>query len=486
MNRASDPASAGGPEFAPPAGWAVRGLAAVVAAATTLRLWLGHRYFGFSSGDDVEILEIGFWRVFGVDHQPLEVRSPLVGDLLVSPILAAASGLGVEAPRTLSWMATFPFVALASLNVVLVFALGRRWLRGDGAALLASTIYAFHWIPLGYGSTVYPRTASTTCVLAAVWLVSGGRRPVRLAAGGALVGLAFSLRYSEGLYLLPFVVLLALGVSGWGRRFRDALWVGAGFLLMVLLSSGVAEWLYWGRPFAGFRAMWRFAVVEGQTTAAVTGDGGWWFLRRLPRWLPPTLLPFLLAGSRRGVPWQAVPFLLLPLAVLSALPGPQLRFLQAVIPFLALAAAGAATAWWATGRRRSAAVLVGLSLLLGLNGLTFLQKKSMAAVLAAEALAEDPSLSCVALSQPWAYAPKIYLPGSIEVRRLPFAPEAADLERLTPGCGILGLYAERLADAPELAHWIERHGFAPRATYRWGRSREVFLFERAGGLPRTP
>jgi hypothetical protein len=155
-------------------------LVSIVAGAAILRLWLGHRYFGFSTGDDVEILRAGFMRAFGHDFTPWEIRSLFVSDVLVAPVVWMASLLGVESARRLCWIATFPFVALASLNIFLVHRLAVRWLGQPFSAVLAAMFYAFHWLPLGYGSTVYPRTASTTCVLVAALLMSrrscwGGR-----------------------------------------------------------------------------------------------------------------------------------------------------------------------------------------------------------------------------------------------------------------------------------------------------------------------
>jgi hypothetical protein len=147
-------------------------LGVFVAVATILRLWLGHRYFGFSTGDDVEILGAGFMRAFGHEYTPWAIRNLFGSDVLVAPVVWMAALLGVESTRQLCWIATFPFVALASLNIVLVHRLAVRWLSRPSAALLAVMLYAFHWLPIGYGSTVYPRTASTTCVLVAAIFVS--------------------------------------------------------------------------------------------------------------------------------------------------------------------------------------------------------------------------------------------------------------------------------------------------------------------------
>src|SRR6266851_5196230 len=68
-------------------------LAGLLVATTLLRLALGWRYFGFLSGDDVEILETG-WRTLGLHYTPWEIRNTLLPDLLVRPLLAAAHAFG--------------------------------------------------------------------------------------------------------------------------------------------------------------------------------------------------------------------------------------------------------------------------------------------------------------------------------------------------------------------------------------------------------
>ncbi len=443
--------------------WAVAGL------VTAVRLAFAWRYFGFSTGDDVEILSAGFMRALGLPYEPWEIRHLLVSDALVAPVLAAAAALGVESTPTLAWLATLPFVGLATLNVLLVFALGRRWLAdragsaagrrvgatgpdagarqlgpggtpgrradahplpGDApglhastavgaTALCAATLYAFHWLPLGYGSTVYPRTASTTCVLAAALLLAvprGGGIRRQLAAGG-LLAVAVAVRYSEIVFLLPLLAAVVFGdearsprQGGVAADWRGAAVLCGGFAAAGLVLFGVYDWLAWGRPFTSLRAFAEYTLVERQASSLEPQQPWYWYLWRLPKWTPVTLLPLFFAQrSYRRLARPAL-FVVLPVLALSLIHHKQLRYLQGVIPFLCLAAAAAALGWWRAGRRRSTAVLLGLSLLLGLPGIGFLQKKSMAAVVAARSIARQEGVTAVALAQPWAYGGRLYLP----------------------------------------------------------------------------
>jgi len=99
-------------------------------------------------------------------------------------------------------------VVVVSANVVLVYLLAHRWLDTLAGARVASALYAFHWLPLGFGSTVYPRPTSTCCVLlGALLLSSRGKGPLRGCAAGGLLSLAFAMRYSEIVFALPMLVL---------------------------------------------------------------------------------------------------------------------------------------------------------------------------------------------------------------------------------------------------------------------------------------
>ncbi|HEV7784545.1 MAG TPA: hypothetical protein VGQ28_04355, partial [Thermoanaerobaculia bacterium] len=168
-----------------------RPLLALLAGTTLLRLGLGWFYFGFLTGDDVEILEAGF-RAIGLRYTPWEIRNTLVSDLLIGPVLVVARAAGISDVRSLVWLASWPFVLSATLNVYLLFLLVRRWSNRDSVALCAAALYGLHWIPLGFGSMTYPRAVSTTCVLAAALLLSSTRRlALREVLAGALIALAF-------------------------------------------------------------------------------------------------------------------------------------------------------------------------------------------------------------------------------------------------------------------------------------------------------
>ena len=451
----------------------------VVGIATALRLAFAWRFFGFLGGDDVEILQEAFRVATGLDYAAWSVRNLLLPDLIVAPFVRIAAAFGVHDVGTLSFVATLPFVALASANVVLVYRLAIVWLGDVATARVAAVLYAFHWLPLAYGSTVYPRTASTTCVLlAALALSAPGRDALRGSLAGAVLALAFAGRYSEGMYVVPLLVLCAVtGADRAAVRARAvALLVGAA--LASLAAVGLSDALAWGRPFASFTELWRM-MVTGRDAQGLSTRPPWFYLQRLLFWVPPALIPAAaFAWGERRVRW-AWAFVAVPLVLLSLVAHKELRYLQGAIPFLALlGGAGFAALARRWGRVAAAALLV-LTVGLEAYGVTALARKSMAAVVAARHIAADPSVRSVALSQSWAYGGRLFLGNRVEVRDLALPPDVSGFGAAIAGVDRVGLYLGDLEAEPRLGAVLAERGFLERERVAWGDSKTVVVFARA-------
>lgn len=463
-------------------------LGALIVAVTIVRLILAFVFYGFLTGDDVEILQAGSLRAFGWPYQPWAIRNLLVPDLLVAPALRIAAALGVTSTRTLVALASVPFVLLASLNVWLVFRLARRWLASDAPALLSAALYALHWIPLGFGSSVYPRTASTTCVLLAAWLLAAAGSGLRRAAlAGGLAAVAFAIRYSEAIFLVPMVAVLALEPAPARARLARCVALLGGFLGMALLTVGLEDWLTWGRPFASLAAFARFTLIEERSSSLVVGQPWYWFFWRLPKWLPVTLLPFLWRRVRRArVLLPAALYVLLPLLLLSGVYHKEMRYLQGILPFVLLVAAAGAWSFWESGRRWPVAIPCVASVALGLAGIVFLRDKSMAAVQAAEALAGLAQGQTVAVSQSWAYGGTLYLRPDVEVLDLPYPLTATALEGAAARARWIAVYSRDLQANPAFAPLLEARGFTRMREFVGRSSRPVVLYAADRRRPARP
>jgi hypothetical protein len=497
-------------------------LAIVLGLATLVRLLVASGV-GFLTGDDVEVLEAAFASATGLDYHAWEIRNLLFPRLLVAPVLSLAGALGVHDPFWLVRIAALPFVALTTLNGWLVYRLASR-LTDVRTAVLAAGIFSFHWLPLAYGGTVYPRTASTTCILLAALLLAGrsaevagrpgsgnGRpagesgRPVvralaRGAGAGALVALAFAERYSEVIFLAPFAVFTLCGSESRRARLGGLVGLGLGFVIGAAVTVGVSDLYFWGRPFSSLAAFARYTLVERKASSEITHQPPLWYLTRFYVWLPPTLLPFIVMARRRvglALPWLGAS---LPLLLLSLIHHKQLRYLQGIVPFLAiLVAAGAIAAGKAAGWRRWTrwtrwtrwprwtAALLAASLLLSLNtALSVLSHRSTAAVEAARLLRADPSLETVALSQAWAYGHRLFFGNGVGVIDLSTPPKESELRNAIPAADALGLYAADLERSPDVDRLVDRAGWVRTGELRAWNSKPVLLFRkpsRAGARP---
>jgi hypothetical protein len=492
-----------------PPRWAV---ALPLALAVLVQLAASHRV-GFWTGDDVEVLESALVPA-GLPYQPWAIRNLLFPRLLVAPVLRLAQALGAADNLDLARIAVWPFIALTLANGLLVHRLAAR-LCDRRVAAVAAGVFALHWLPLVYGGTVYPRTASTTCILLAALLIAGaGRDLARGAGAGALVALGFADRYSEAIFLAPLgLQVLAARGAGMSRP-RRAAGLAAGFALGAALTVGLSDLAFWGRPFASLVAFARWTLVETSERPGVAFQPALWYVQDLFVWLPPTLLPFLAAACRRPGLRLAWLGFTLPVAALSAIHHKELRYLQGTVPFLAILVAAGVVHLWDSGRSERApaprqprspgapalaamrpvppaqavavAILLAASLLLSLRtARTVLNERSTAAVDAALALRRGPPVRRVALSLAWAFGDHLFFGREVTVDSLAAPPIPKQARAALETADVIGCFAGDLPRTPLFAAAIRR---APAASVQsfgaWdGKGAVVLLRRRAPGPP---
>lgn len=427
-------------------------LIALSVAVAALQLWMAHRYFGFLTGDDVEILGEAFRTATGYGYRAWDIRNLFVPQWLVAPPIWLASHLGVRDVATLIEIATLPFIALNIATIWLVHRLALHWSANATAALLAPVLFALHWLPLAFGSTVYPRTLAAFCIVAAALLVE--EQPF---AAGLLAGIAFADRFSEIVFFAPLFLI---------ARRRGALLAGAA--VSIGLTTGIHDWIVWGAPFSSVRKFAHLTLVAPDFASRIKVQSPFWYVGALMRWLPLTLLPFLWVARRR---LQPLLFIILPLAALSLIRHKELRYLQGIIPFVAIAAAIGFTMI----NRRIAIALLALSIPWGLYGLKVVRKKSMPGVMAARSLRADGRVHSVIVSQQWAYGDRLYFGDRIGIGDVGTPPRAGDLDLGLNTADAACLYETDLDD-PKLLKILSRHRFIARQTFRDGPARAVIVF----------
>jgi hypothetical protein len=466
------------------------GLVLVLAVSLALRLALLALPVGFLTGDDVEILLAGIAPVTGPEVSAWEIRNLLLPHLLITPTAWVAHAVGVTSPPLLVRVAALPFLLLATVNIVLVHRLAHRFFDG-ATALVAAWVYALHWLPLAYGATVYPRTATTTCVLLATLLLTGqGREWARALGAGLWIALAFAFRYSEAIFLPPLALFGWASGSPWRRELPRAMVLGIGFVAGSVVTVGVVDLATWGKPFASLLAFARYTLVEQQASSLVAHQPVLWYLRRAGFWLLPPLLPFLFTRPRRGT---SLPFWLLaavPLVLLSAVHHKVLRYLQGILPFLAILVACGVLAWWRAGRRKTTVALLAAALLLsGLGVRRLVDDRSSAAVAAALALREEPCARRIVVRQAWAYGHALFLPEGAAVHDFDTPPTPEELRAALPGSDFALFYRRDLELHPELEAVLQAAGFSPQAEPTRGGSEPVVVFRGSspcGSEPTAP
>jgi hypothetical protein len=432
----------------------------IVLAATISQIALGIRYFGFFIGDDVEILAEAFRVARGIPYGAWDIRSLFVPHVVVAPAIRLAAAAGIRDNVLLIGAATVPFLLLSAATNWLVYRLAIRWTGDAAAAIAALALYAFHWIPLGFGSMVFPRIVSTFCIVgAALLLSSDDERGWRHVAAGLLMAIAFADRFSEIIFIVPLAMIAR----------RRLMFLSSALVSIVAIAGGY-DWLTWGQPFGSLIKFARVTLVQSEFASRVQHQSAIWYLETIVRWCALTLLPLVWFG-RRFARWS---FILLPLVVLSVVRHKEMRYVAGVLPFLMIAAGAGFAALWHADRRRLAIALVAVSLGWDAYGLRYLARKSMPAVAAAREAGADPRVHAVAVSQLWAYGDRLFLTHRLKVFDVETPPHG--LEDVIDRVDTFLLYESDIN--PSIEALLHAHGFVKVRRLDDGRAREVVIYRR--------
>ena len=448
-----------------------------MAVTFLIKLALAWRFEGFLTGDDLEVVQTAAKYALGVHYQPWGLRCLFHPIVLVFPVMKLAVLFGARDPRVLSWIAALPTAVFSTAAIALTAALARRWGWPVRAAGVAAFFYALAWLPLGYGASPFPRPISTALLLAAFLLAGLPRDRLWPAlTAGALAGAAFAVRWSEGVVLIPLCAW-----TGW--RFRSGkrvLAIGAGFAAGTLLCAGVTDWLTWGWPLASLKEYFRIMYLERPASGFVTEDPVWDYAYSILKWAGPILVLLLIPAWKVRYARPAIAVFAAILALMSLFSHKEWRYLQAAIPFLALAAAAGWERLWTRGPRWLAATALFLAVPYGLErAWTLLSDRTAAEIEAARFIVNLPRQpKILALEQTWAYGEHLYLGNDIDYREIefgrPLRPRA--IREAASGADIAGVYARHLDDAGRRE--LEALGFRPIAHFKKQRAYDCLLFGR--------
>jgi Alg9-like mannosyltransferase family len=426
------------------------GLALLILFAA--RLGLAARFYGYLTGDDLEIVETAAKYAFGLPYTPWNIRCLFYPLVFVFPLFELASAAGIRGAGAFNLLAAVPPALASTAAAWMVFRIARLWRWPTATALAAFALYAAHWLALGYGSTPYPRPVSAALFLAAFFLIEKNTGARAAAAAGLLCAAAFAVRTSDGIA----IPVLALWIASSRRRIAPVLLFLAGVCAGALLFAGLPDLLTWGRPFASLHALIDYHRDALQPAFHDWRRPWYFYAESILRWVGPGALVLALAGARDHRIRKPLAIAAAIVALLSVPHVRDWRFLQTAIPFVALAAA---IGWqrfrnfrW-PGSRAAAWVLLVFSVGWGFERtFTLLRDKSQAEVDAARCIArEHPEAAHILLEQAWAYGDRLYFTRNVEVfdlvpaRPLDAVALAETIDRLHPA--VLALYVKDTDDA---------------------------------------
>lgn len=420
---------------------------------------------GFLKGDEVEILDTALSSIGYTQYQPWGIRHLLLGEVVVGGWLRIWNG-GM-APLKLLLLATIPSILGGLVTVMLLSPLSRQVI-GTFAGL-AIVVYGLHWVPLTYGTAPFPRPMTVplivgSCILA----LKAFDRPVLALLGGVCVGLAGASRYSEWIYLIPLIVLL-----GWeGNRLRTIVLAILGFSCGALLLV-LYDWWSWGSPAASLVAFVRYTFIEGRSSSLDPHQSFHWYLGRAHQILAPPLWPFLWLAVRDSKARRiTIAFVVVPIIILSLVHHKELRYLQAVIPFIAVAVAAGAVVGLRGSNRRLYATLLLLGLAWSVIQFREVAKRPSQPLEAAQLLAEaDPP--CVALMQPWLYGHKLFLP-AVEIQHIDLTSSPDELAQQISRCGYAAVFEDVVVASVEQS--LAANGLVVLARIPMERTSAILVF----------
>ena len=333
-------------------------LLAALAAGAALRGWLALADQGIAWPDEIyQSLEPAHRLVWGRGWVALEFRDGLRSWALpglVAAMLEVFRALGLSRPGLYVPAAKVVFAGVGVATTWATARLARRMGAAPLEAAAAGALWALaapaiYFAPRGLSEPL----SALPATLGLAWaLPAAASRRERL-LGASLLGFSVLLRLQDALLCAGLV-----GVWVARRRWRQTLEVAL-VLLGWALALGLLDRLTWGSWFHSALAYWHYNWVQGRGALFGTSPPGD-YLRVLWTSMPTVaviLLPAVLLGWLRAPALGAV--VLLFLAVHSAIPHKELRFILPALPAaMALGGVGLAVAAERVGRR----LPVGLAL----------------------------------------------------------------------------------------------------------------------------
>jgi hypothetical protein len=392
---------------------AIKFLAVVVFVSTVIKILNAWLYYGFFSGDDVEVFEMVLAHLYDWKWQAWNLRSAFYPMVFIAPVLAVLKAFGVTSPGIFVFAGRMVVIVFSVLNILLVYKIISRLFERHAPGLLAAFLLAFSQLHISFAASVLPRTVASAFILGAFYLLIRKPQSSGFASlAGIALGIGAVIRFSEAIFIVPCLVYLIME-----KRFRHALWVSLASLVTGMALLGISDYYYWGSPLFSLKNIIDYTLVKKLSSRGYQSP--LYYITHIGEW-SNALMAVLAVLALRWKKHSLTVWALSPLLMLSLFPHKESRYLVPVIPFFA-AMAGTGVWYWlkeAAGNpsllppKKQAIALMLSFVFIGsflFEADRFRFRRSEAGVDVAKFLITQKNIQSVAVEQVWRAGGKIYL-----------------------------------------------------------------------------
>lgn len=304
----------------------------IIAVSILIKLLNAYFYFGFFSGDDVEIHEMTFSHLHNWDWEAWNLRNPLFPMFFIFPIQKLLFYSGIQDASILIFSGRLIVILFSILNLWMVYKIGRQLFESIPVGILSLFFLAISKLHTTFASSELPRTVASTFILLCFWfLVLGQKKKISIFLAGVALAVGASIRFSEMIFLVPAVLYLFFN-----KRFKHSIVLTITFSITFAFIIGLSDWLYWGEAFFSLKNIVDYTLINKMSSRGfepllyyISYFGTWTNFF----WIGLVLLSLKLDTQKIYI-WAIAP-----LIILSLLPHKEPRYLVPVIPFFALMAA---------------------------------------------------------------------------------------------------------------------------------------------------
>lgn len=244
-------------------------------------------------------------------------------------LLSIFNWLGISSPQSKMFFVRLLLAAWSLLTILYGYKIALK-LRDRNAARLTGLLLAVFWFMPFLSVRNLVEVICIPPMIYAIWLIikSDNKRRQLVFWAGFLLGVAFSIRFQT----LIFAGGVGLALL-FQKKWIDAIFLGLGLLISILLLQGIIDYYLWGYPLGELQEYIRLNITDAYRYNAIA----WYsYLLLILGILIPPVSFFLFYGFIRS--WKKHLIVFLPAALFlvfhSIFPNKQERFVLPIIPFI--------------------------------------------------------------------------------------------------------------------------------------------------------